>query len=81
MKEEVIHKDRLGVVIKLGDVVAYPHQNSLHIGIVIRMNPKMVKVKHVVKKSRFEPPELNRYPKDCVILKGSEVSMFLLNPT
>lgn len=81
MTSVIEHKDRLGLAIRLGDVVAYPHNNTLHVGIVIKMNPKMIKVKHVVKKSRFEPPELNRYPRDCVILRGPEVTMFLLNPT
>ena len=47
VKEPIEHKDKLGRLLKVGDCVAYPSSNSLMIGIVKKLNPKMVGVKPV----------------------------------
>lgn len=81
MKEIDQHKDRIGQTIIKGDVVAYPQHNSLYIGIVIKINPKMIKIRQIKQKTRWDPPEHNKYPADCVKIEGAVVSMYLLNPT
>jgi hypothetical protein len=76
-KEEVEHKDKLGRILKLGDCVAFPQHNSLGIGTIKKLNPKMVKVVKVGK-SKFRDNGSNKYPQDCVLLDGPEVTMYLL---
>lgn len=76
-KEEVIHKDRLGRELKVGDCVAYPSGNSLVIGVIKKINPKMVGVSALGKKNIWGSAK-NKYPMDCVRLDGPEVTMYLL---
>ena len=68
------HRDRLGRLIKIGDCVAFPEHNFLSIGKVLKLNPKMVKVKPLGKRSNTK----NKYPEDCVLLDGPEVVMYLI---
>ena len=72
-KIEIEHRDKLGRVLKVGDCVAYPDHNSLAVGTVKKINPKMLGVRELGRKS-----SKNKYPNDCVILDGPEVSMYLL---
>ena len=69
------HRDKLGRLLKIGDCVAYPSSNTLIIGVVKKINPKMVGVAQLGKRS-WGPK--NKYPADCVLLEGPEVSMYLL---
>ena len=69
------HRDQLGRVINVGDCVAYPQSNSLVIGVVRKINPKMIGVAKVGKKG-WGPS--NKYPSDLVLLDGPEVSIYLL---
>jgi hypothetical protein len=79
------HFDKLGAPINVGDYVAYPHVNSLQIGLVIKLNPKMVKVKPVTKKRKNSYSQLrakevgiNRYPVDCILVGGELVTLYVL---
>lgn len=72
-KEIPQHKDKLGRILVPGDCVVYPQQNSLGIGTVKKLNPKMVKVCKIGSKW-----EQNKYPEDIVKVDGPEVSMYLL---
>jgi hypothetical protein len=74
---EITHKDRLGRELRLGDFVAYPIANSLVIGKINKVNPKMLDVSAIGKK-KFFPNRCRKYPEDCVRLDGTEVTMFLL---
>ncbi len=74
-KEIIEHRDKLGRLIKIGDCVAYPGSNSLIIGTVKKINPKMIGVT-AVGKNRWGPN--NKYPNDCVLLDGPEVTIYLL---
>ena len=78
MKEIDQHKDKIGQIIQRGDVVAFPQHRSLSIGIVIKINPKMIKIRQIKQKTRWDPPEYNKYPEDCVKLDCPEVSMYLI---
>ena len=75
-KEIVEHKDKLGRLLKVGDCVAYPVQNSLVIGVIKKNNPKMVKVAQVP--AQRWGGDSNKYPSDCVKLDGAEVTMYLI---
>lgn len=73
-KEVPVHKDKLGREIKLGDFVAFPQSNSLEVGKITKLNPKMIKVLKLPKaKSDF-----NKYPYDVVKLEQSDMTWFML---
>ena len=74
-KEIPQHKDKLGRLLKVGDCVAYPGSNMLFIGIVKKLNPKMVGVAKLGK-GNWGPK--NKYPEDLVLLDGPDVTMWLL---
>jgi hypothetical protein len=57
----------------VGDFVAFPDRNSLEVGVVKKLNPKMIGVGRI--KSKYSH---NKYPADIVRLDGPEVSIYLL---
>ena len=75
-KELPVHRDQLGRELALGDCVAYPASNSLVIGVIRKLNPKMIGVKRIG--TRGWGSEKNKYPNDCVKLDGPEVTMFII---
>ena len=75
-KEIPNHVDLLGNPISLGNCVAFPHTNSLTIGIVTKLNPKMVQVKRVGAWRHVR--KFNKYPTDMVVLNSQDVTMYLL---
>lgn len=75
--ETTVHLDRLGREILLDDCVAYPQSNSLQIGIVVKLNKKMVGVRPAASKYRAHS-NTNKYPSDLVKLDGPEVTLYLL---
>ena len=77
MKEKAIpvHNDILGQPITIGDCVVFPSSNSMFVGLVTKLNPKMVKVKRVGTKYSWEQ---NKYPNDLAKVSGAEVTMYLL---
>ena len=74
-KEIPQHRDKLGRLLKVGDCVAYPGSNTLMIGTVKKLNPKMVGVARLGKNA-WGPS--NKYPSDLVLLDGPEVTMYCL---
>ncbi len=75
-KELPEHRDQLGRVINMGDCVAYPQSNTLVIGVVRKLNNKMIGVRRIG--NRGWGSEKNKYPSDCVKLEGPEVTMFII---
>jgi len=49
-KAPIEHRDKLGRLLKVGDCVAYPDSNSLSVGIVKKLNPKLVGIGYLGKK-------------------------------
>ena len=76
-KNELIHKDKLGRIIKVGDAVCYPYRNSLEFGTVKKLNAKMIRVREVGEQSIWYNGS-NKYPNDVVIVEGPEVTLYLL---
>jgi len=74
MAEIPEHRDKLGRLLKLGDCVAYPSYNSLSIGTIKKLNPKMIGVATLGKRASTS----NKYPQDLVVVDGPEVTMYLL---
>lgn len=73
-KAEPDHIDKLGRPLVLGNYVAYPAYNGLEIGIVTKLNPKMIKVKRMGK-SHWEQ---NKYPHDTIVLDSDEMVFYIL---
>jgi len=71
-KEQVIpeHHDILGNLLSVGDYVAYPETNTLIVGKIEKLNPKMVRVKGVWTSLK--------YPADVVKLDGPMLTAYLL---
>lgn len=76
-KVAVEHKDKLGRVLAVGDAVCYPYSNSLELGTVKKLNPKMVTVWEVGRHGKCYTGS-RKYPQDLVKVEGQEVSMYLL---
>jgi len=76
-KIPVEHKDFFGQPLELGDCVAYPRSNSMMVGTVAKLNPKMIGVKGV--SNRWG--DCNKYPAELVKVSGPEVTMYLLKKT
>ena len=78
-KTEVDHKDKLGRILKVGDCVAYPERNTLAIGTIKKVTPKMTMVAELGKTpSWYNRNGHRKYPNDLVLLEGPEVTMYLL---
>lgn len=78
VKAPVEHKDKLGRILQVGDAVCYPSHNSLELGTVKKLNPKMVKVVEAGRGTTTWYTGSNKYPGDLVKVEGSEVTMYLL---
>lgn len=78
VKAPIEHKDKLGRILKVGDAVCYPSHNSLELGTVKKLHPKMVKVWEAGVRHSTYYTGANKYPNDLVIVEGAEVTMYLL---
>ena len=78
VKEIVEHRDKMGRVIHLEDFVCYPDHNSLEIGKVVKINPKMVKVSRIPDKNRKWGSEKNKYPNDMVLVDAKDATFYIL---
>jgi hypothetical protein len=67
------HRDKLGRLLSLGEYVVYPDINVLLLGIIVKLNPKMVKIKPLSKSW-----EINKYPHDTLKVEGPDLTWYLL---
>jgi len=77
-KEIPVHRDKLGRKIELENFVCYPSSNSLDIGKVVKITPKMVLVSRIPDKYRKWGGESRKYPSDLVLVEGKDVTMYIL---
>ena len=76
-KAEIVHKDKLGRVLNIGDAVCYPDRNSLEFGTVRKINPKMITVWEIGRHGTWYTGS-RKYPQDLIKVEGPEVTMYLL---
>lgn len=74
----IVAKDKLDQLLKVGDCVVWPKNNKLEIGCIVKIHPKMIKVKKFEPKKRWDPVTWNKYPVDLVKLEGPMVSLYIL---
>ena len=67
------HQDLFGQSLEIGDCVVYPRSNSMRVGTVAKLNPKMVGVKGIERWG-----DCNKYSRELVKVSGAEVTMYLL---
>jgi len=72
-KEIPEHRDILGNVVKVDDVVVYPSHNSLKIAQVKKLNPKMINVSPVGKTYHDR-----KYPTDLLIVDDPKITLYIL---
>lgn len=73
------HKDIIGRTINVGDFVSVVISNSLRIAKVVKLNPKMVKVKILnAKTSNWYSGEHNKYSYDMALIDGEYLTMYIL---
>lgn len=70
------HPDKLGNDIVAGSCVAFPSYNTLMIGIVDKLTPKMVQITEV-NNIRYKYT-IKKYPHDIVVLNNADITMYLL---
>lgn len=70
---EYEHKDILGNFIKVGDIVAYPSHNSMKIGTVMKLNPKMINVTAIGKKYTDR-----KYPSELLTIDDPKITLYVL---
>lgn len=73
------HLDAIGQEIRFNDVVAFWQSNSIKIGRVIKLHPKMIRLKELKKsKHSWNTGEYNKYPADTVIIDGEQAMIYIL---
>ncbi len=81
MKESPTHHDILGKEVNIEDIVAFSHHNQLKIGKVIKLNPKMLKIKEFRKNRSWGGGEYNIYSSETVIIPGADAIIYILQHT
>ena len=69
------HIDRLGNKLTVGAYVAYPDGNHLHVGVVKKLNPKMISIESI---DTIWKSKCKKYPYDCLVLEGPRLTMYLI---
>ena len=79
MKPAIVHLDKLGREIEVGACVAVAHHNSLAVATVIKLTPKMVRIKiaNITTNSWYQGHH-NKYGDQMVVIEGPSVTMYLL---
>ena len=73
--KEDIHKDLLGKDITVGSHVAAPHYNTMVLGRVLALTPKMVKIS---KLNESYKNEIKKYAWECVLLEPDDITYYIL---
>jgi hypothetical protein len=71
--KDCTHKDILGNSISVGDIVAYPSHNHMKIGVVKKLNPKMINV-IAVGKNWID----RKYPSELLVVNDPKISFYVL---
>jgi len=72
------HLDILGQTIQEGNYVAVSHKNLLQVCKVIRLNPKMMRVKPIKKDYYYRGDGHLVYSNQTILLSGEEATAYIL---
>lgn len=76
--EPTVHKDIFGRLIEEGSYVAFPADNTLHIGTVGKCTAKMVRVHPVNTTSYRSGAGYLKYARELVTVAGTDVTFYVL---
>jgi hypothetical protein len=79
MKPTPVHLDKLDQEITVGACVAVAHHNSLAVATVVKLTPKMVRIKiaNITTNSWYQGYH-DKYGDQMVVIEGPSVTMYLL---
>ncbi len=77
MPTEITHKDILGNPIDATSKLAVSHRNMLKICSIVKMSPKMMRVKPINNQS-YRGEGYLVYPSQCVVVDGPDVMAYIL---
>jgi hypothetical protein len=81
-KPDPEHFDKLGNRVNINDVVAVGHHNGLMIAKVIKINPKMIRVREFkAVKYSWASGEYNKYSSEMVRIPEPDAVMYILKNT
>jgi hypothetical protein len=66
-------RDKLGRVLSVREYVAYADANQLRLGTIVKINPKMLRIKGL-----GASWEINKYSVDTIRIEGPDLTMYLL---
>ena len=78
MAKEVEHKDILGNPITESSKLAVSHHNSLKICSIVKLNPKMLRVKPINAGQYYRGEGYLVYPSQTVVVDGPDVMAYIL---
>jgi hypothetical protein len=76
IKFVIEHKDILGQPLAEGNYVAVSHRNSLQVCQIMKLNPKMMRVKPV--KGYYRSDGYLIYSEQCILLSGPDALAYIL---
>lgn len=81
-RAEPEHVDKLGNRVHVNDVVAVVHQNNLIIAKIIKIYPKMVRIKEFKTiRFRYDTGEHNKYSSEMVRISEADAVIYILKNT
>lgn len=76
--EEIIHTDVLGNPILPTSKLAVAHRNTLMVCSIVKITPKMMRVKSLKQGTYYLDKEYLVYPDNCVVVDGPDVMAYIL---
>lgn len=70
---DIEHQDILGNNIEVGNIVAYPSHNSMKIGTVTKLNPKMINVTAIGRRYTDR-----KYPSELLVVDDPKITLYVL---
>lgn len=80
-KKEIIHRDLLGKLISVGDIVAFAESGSQYVGKITKLTAKRVKINRITAHDPnrwYKQLAYQRPPDDVVIIEGLHVTAYIL---
>jgi hypothetical protein len=80
-KKEIVHRDLLGKIISVGDIVAFAESGTQYVGKVYKLTAKRVKLNRITAHDPnrwYKQSSYQRPPDDVVIIEGLHVTAYIL---
>jgi hypothetical protein len=80
-KKEIVHRDLIGKLISVGDIVAFAESGSQYVGKISKLTAKRVKINRITAHDPnrwYKQTAYQRPPDDVVIIEGAHVTSYIL---